>query len=127
MAASTQATATRFGSSASLGKIWTDPSFIRGKAVDAGTLEPIDEVQVTVYAIDLTTVLGTDVTGPTGTFRISGLACRQLCALELSGFATIHETGWVACDNTVVPTWGQACGAKLGRIGRVYLEPIESP
>ncbi len=126
-AASTKATAQRVGSTAALGKIWADPSFIQAKAVDTQTLAPINKVQVTVYANDLTTVLGTDVTGAGGRFKVTGLRCRQLCALYVSGVDTIHETGYVACDKNVVPTWGEACSSALGRIGRVYLEPIESP
>lgn len=70
------------------------------------------------------TVLGTDVTGADGLFKVSGLSCRMLCGLYVSGAATTHETGWVACDHSVVATWGAACSSELGRIGRVHLDPI---
>lgn len=125
-AASTKATADRVAPSA-LGKIWTDPSFIQGTAVDTDTLAPVGQVTVTVFEIDHTTVVGTDVTGPDGKFRINGVPCREFCWLFLYGADAGHQTGWRTCSAHVVSDPAAACGSEIGRIGRVYLDAVPSP
>jgi hypothetical protein len=125
-AASTKASAERVAPAA-LGKIWTDPSFIQGTAVDTDTLAPVAQVTVTVFEIDHTTVIGTDVTGADGKFRINGVPCREFCWLFLYGADAGHQTGWRTCNAHVVPDPAAACGSEIGRVGRVYLDAVESP
>jgi hypothetical protein len=71
-----------------------------------------------------TKIDGADVTNAEGVFRIDGITCEDDCMLRINGSAKDYETGFRACDATVVAKWANACASPLGRIGRVLLDRL---
>lgn len=117
--------AATYGPGASLGKVRANPAFMRGVVVDSSTGAPVAGVRATARAAeDLSAVEGADTTNSNGVFRISGLTCEDDCYLKINGSSEDYETGFRACDAQIVPTWGEACGAPLGRIGKVHLDHL---
>jgi len=61
-------------------------------------------------------------TGPVDDDSISGLDGEDF-GLKVNGGAAGYEVGWFnAGTREVVPTWGEAAGAPLGRAGRILLD-----
>lgn len=112
-----------WGPHSALGRIFADPAFINGVVVDSVTAAPVPGVKVTVRKNDVTWQ-GVDVTDSAGRFTVTGLTCEDDCSLKLGGSAVGYETGYRACDATVLPTWGEACASPLGWIGKVFLDVL---
>jgi hypothetical protein len=94
----------------------TDDGFISGKVLNQATDKPIKGVTVKAFRINTDTLLGSDVTGPAGRYRIDGLSADdEELDIRVNGRAVHYESGWVACNNHVVPTWGDACSHGQGR------------
>ena len=108
-----------------LAKIGATPAYVSGRMVDDGTGNPVPGVVVTMRpATDRSTVEGRDRTGPLGRFRIDGLrGDDDSWGLKANGAPVGYESGWRSCAATIVPTWGAACGAPLGEIGDIRIEP----
>jgi hypothetical protein len=93
-----------------------DDGFIAGKVVKQATKNPIKGVTVKVFRINTDTLLGSDVTGSEGRYRINGLSADdEELDVRVNGRAVHYETGWVACNNRVVQTWADACSHGQGR------------
>ena len=108
-----------------LGNVRAIPAFIRGVVVNSVTKKPVAGVTVTARSQDaIKEVDGTDVTNADGSFRINGLTCEEDCFLKINGSAKGYETGFRACNAQIVPSWPDACGSPLGRIGRVFLDRL---
>ncbi len=119
----TAAGAATYGAHAHLGTIRANPAFIRGILVDSVSHDPVAGVKVTSRSDnDISQVEGSDVTDRNGVFRITGLECEDDCYLKFAG-GSRHETGFRACNATVVATWGAACASPIGRIGKVRIDP----
>ena len=85
---------------------------------------PVGGVDVSMRDIaDHTTISGSDITNRQGVFRITGLSGEDF-GMKVNGSAKGFETGWLACANTVVHGWPEACGAPLGRAGKVRLDKL---
>lgn len=114
--------AVTWGPHASIGTVRALPAFIRGVIVNGATGNPVSGVKVTVRdPAHLYTVIDADITGRAGAFRLNGITCED-CALKVNGLDRGYEVGWRACNAGVVPTWGDACGSPIGRIGKVFLD-----
>ena len=119
----TAAYAVTWGPHSSIGKVWALPAFIRGTIVNAATGNPVSGVKVTVRtSTHLFTVIDSDLTGRAGVFQVDGITCEDNCALKVNGQSVGYEAGWRGCSAQVVPTWGDACGSPIGRIGKVFLD-----
>ena len=107
-----------------LAKIGATPAYVSGRMVRAGTSNPVPGVVVTMRpATDRSTVHGRDRSGPAGRFRIDGLrGDDDSWGLKVNGAPVDYESGWRSCAATIVPTWGEACGAPLGEIGDIKIE-----
>ena len=117
------ANAATYAPGTALGRIWVNPAFMRGVVVNSHTHRPLRGIRVSARShSDHSQPLRRDVTDRNGVFRITGLECEDDCFLRVNGTARGYEVGFRACNATVVPTWGEACGAPLGRIGRVFLD-----
>jgi hypothetical protein len=94
----------------------TDDGFIAGKVVNQASGNPIGGVTVKVFRINTDTLLGSDKTGSEGRYRINGLSADdEELDVRVNGRAVHYETGWVACNNRVVQSWGAACSHGQGR------------
>lgn len=94
----------------------TDDGFIAGKVLNQATKKPVKGVTVKVFRINTETLLGSDVTGPEGRYRIDGLSADdEELDVRVNGRAVHFETGWVACNNHVVHSWGDSCSHGQGR------------
>jgi hypothetical protein len=98
--------------------------FVRGTVINSKTGNPVRGVRVTVRPQGATKIDGADVTNAEGVFRIDGITCEDDCMLRINGSAKDYETGFRACDATVVAKWANACASPLGRIGRVLLDRL---
>lgn len=115
--------AVTWGPGAAMGRIQALPAFIRGVVVDSATGRRVRGVKVTVRTSNhLFTVIDADTTGRAGAFRLAGITCEDDCALKVNGLDRGYEVGWRSCFARVVPTWGEACGSPIGRIGKVFLD-----
>jgi hypothetical protein len=84
--------------------------FFSGKLVNPATGKVVKGVTVKVFRINTDTLLGSDVTGSLGRFRINGLAAAdEELDVRVNGSAVHYETGWVGCNHAVVPSFGAAC------------------
>lgn len=106
-----------------LGRVFAVPSFISGIVVNAASGARLRGIAVNVREVTrLSTVVGSDTTDSNGFFRIP--IWGEDFALRVNGSARGFETGWRACNGTVVGTWGAACQSPIGRIGRVKLDHL---
>ncbi len=112
-----------WGPRSALGRIFADPASISGLVVDSVTLAPVAGVKVTVRKNDVTWQ-GADTTDAAGRFDVTGITCEDDCSLKLGGSTVGYETGYRACDATVVPTWGEACASPLGWVGKILLDAL---
>lgn len=119
----TVAEANTYRPGTSIGAIQTLPAFVRGAVVDSATGDPVPGVTLHMTdVIDRTIVYASDTTNASGAFRIVGLDGEDF-GLRVNGSAVGHEVGWFnGISHEVVPTWGAATGAPLGRAGRVSLD-----
>jgi hypothetical protein len=94
----------------------TTDGFIAGRVLNQANNKPIKGVTVKVFRINTDTLLGSDVTGSEGRYRINGLSADdEELDIRVNGRAVHFESGWVACNNHVVPSWGDACSHSQGR------------
>lgn len=91
------------------------PSTISGIAIDASG-DPVAGVTVGAYRPSKTGVLAEAVTGARGRFRLTGIDFERDGYLRLDGTAQGLESGYLACDYTVVASFEDACAAPLGTI-----------
>jgi len=114
-----------YGPGDHIGSIWANPAYIRGVVVNAATGNPVAGVHVTARSYnDTWTFEGSDDTDSNGVFRVPGISCEDDCYLRVNGSARGFETGYRACNATVVETWGEACASPIGRIGKVRLDRL---
>jgi len=111
---------------ATLGKIWAHPAFMRGVVVNASTGNPVKGVVATARnTADPSSLEGDHyTTNRNGFSEITGITGEDSNNLKLNGSSQGYETGFRGCSAQVVPTWGAACGAPLGRIGKVFLDKL---
>jgi 5-hydroxyisourate hydrolase-like protein (transthyretin family) len=94
----------------------TDDGFIAGKVVNQANGKPIKGVTVKVFRINTDTLLGSDVTGSEGRYRINGLSADdEELDIRVNGRAVEFEAGRVARNNHVVPSRADACSHAQGR------------
>ena len=98
-------------------------SFIRGTVVNSHTHNPVSGVAVTVRDPVSLDVLGSDTTNADGVYKVTGLTSDEY-AIKFNGSARGYETGFLACDHSVVPTYGAACTFGTGREGRALLDRL---
>jgi carboxypeptidase family protein len=98
-------------------------SFIRGTVVNSHTHNPVPGVAVTVRDPVSLDVVGSDTTNADGVYRVTGLTSDEY-AIKFNGSARGYETGFLACDHSVVPTYGDACTFGTGREGRALLDRL---
>ena len=107
-----------------VGRVNAVSSYLRGKVVNAANGNPLRGISVSLRdAVDRATVVGSAVTNSDGFYRIGGLEGEDF-GLRINGTARGFERGWVACNLTVVPTWGAACGVGPGPLGKVKLDRL---
>lgn len=116
--------ADRYSPSDALGRINALPSYVRGTVVNAATGNPVRNLRVSLRdAVDRTDIIGSDYTDRFGRFRIGGIEGEDF-GLRFAGHDRGFETGWLACNGTVVRTWGDACGVGPGGVGRVRIDRL---
>jgi hypothetical protein len=95
---------------------------IQGRVVDPTTHDGVGGVYVTARdVVNHSTVYAHATTGPAGYFTLDGIPTDEV-GVAVNGTAVHYEYGWVACDHTVVPTWGAACSHGLGWLGYVRVD-----
>jgi hypothetical protein len=103
----------------------TDDGFFAGKVIAQVTKKPVKGVTVKVFRINTDTLLGSDVTGSEGRYRIDGLSADdEELDVRVNGRAVHYETGWVACNMKVVPSWGDACSHGQGRQDPILIQHL---
>jgi hypothetical protein len=118
------ALADTYPSTADLGRINALPSYVRGTVVNAANGRPVRNLRVSLRdAVDRTVIIGIDDTDSLGRFRIDGIEGEDF-GLRFAGRERGYETGWLACNGTVVRTWGDACGVGPGGVGRVRIDRL---
>lgn len=114
-----------YGPHASLGRVLVLPAFVRGTVVNAANGNRVNGVTLRmIEGGDGGVVHGSDVSGPKGLFRIGGLTGEDNYGLRVVGEDRGYENGWLACNGTVVATFGEACAAPLGKAGKVRLDRL---
>jgi hypothetical protein len=98
-------------------------TFIRGRVVNAANGNPVAGVLVTVRDVVSLKVVAKDTTDAMGVYRVTGLTDEEY-GIKLNGRRAGFETGWLACNRTVVPTWGEACSHGTGRLGPARLDRL---
>jgi hypothetical protein len=96
-------------------------SFIRGVVVNSHTHNPVSGIAVTVRDPVSLDPIGGDTTNANGVYKIDGLTSDEY-AIKFNGSARGYETGYLACDHSVVPSFGQACTFGTGAEGRARLD-----
>lgn len=116
--------AATFSATEAIGRIWVNPSYVRGRVVNPRNGNPVAGVTVSLrLADDPSTSVGVTTTNAQGRFRIGGILGEDF-NLRLIGEAVGFENGWRACNGTVVRTLGAACASPIGQIGRVRLDRL---
>jgi hypothetical protein len=106
-----------------LGRVLALPSYIQGFVVNAATGARVGGVRVTTRDVIVRdVVLNADTTDSNGVFRVP--IFQEDLGLYFKGAARGYESGWRACNTTVVPRWGLACGSPLGNIGKIKLDRL---
>jgi hypothetical protein len=99
--------------------------FFSGRLVDPATGDPVHGATVKVFRINTDHLLGKDKSGPKGNFRIEGLSADdEELDVRVKGSAVGYESGWVACNHTIVSSWGEACSFGQGRQTRFKVEHL---
>lgn len=103
------------------------PPHVMGRVVDSQTGLPVSDATVNVWnemvGSEWEEFQGTATTNASGRFRVGRLTGEEH-GIEVLG-PEGYESGWLGCDGTVVPTWGDACSHSLGNLGLIPLDPIE--
>lgn len=115
--------------SAGLGSAHAAPErragFFSGKVVNQATGNPVKGVTVKVFEINTDNLIGQDVTGSAGKFRIDGIpAADEELDVRVNGSAVRYETGWVGCSHKVVPSWGAACSFGQGHQTPFFIQHL---
>lgn len=114
-----------YGPGDHIGNICDNPAYIRGLVVNAATGNPVSGVYVTARShTDTWALEGSAYTNSSGVFRVTGITCEDDCYLKVNGCARSYETGYRACNAQIVPSWDDACGSPIGRIGKVFLQHL---
>jgi hypothetical protein len=99
--------------------------FFSGKLIDPATGDPVHGVTVKVFRINTDHLLGRAKSGTNGRFRIDGLpAADEELDVRVNGSAVHYESGWVACNHTIVGSEGEACTFSQGRQTRFKVEHL---
>lgn len=99
--------------------------FFAGKMVNQASGKPVKGVTVKVFRINTDTLLGSDVTGSLGRYRIDGLSADdEELDVRVNGRAVHFETGWVSCTMHVVRSWGDACSHGQGRQDPILIQHL---
>lgn len=97
------------------GSAHRDAGFFSGTLVNPRTDKPVKGATVKVFRINTDHLLGQDVSGSAGRFRIEGLSdADEELDVRVNGSAVHYETGWVGCNHAVVPSWADACSFGQG-------------
>ena len=92
--------------------------FFAATLVDRDTGKPVKGVTVKVYRINSTTLLGSATTGSLGRFRVNGIpASDEELEVHALGRAVGYQTGWFACNHTLVASIDDSCTFGQGRHG----------
>jgi LPXTG-motif cell wall-anchored protein len=95
---------------------------VQGRVVDSVTHAGVGGVVVTARdVVHHGVVFARTTTGPMGYFTLTGVTEEEI-GLAFNGSSVSYEVGWLACNHSVVPTWGQACSTSPGVIGGVRLD-----
>lgn len=98
------------------------PGILMGRVVDSETGNPVAGAVVESWDELLGAVEGTGTTHRGGVFRIAPLVGEEH-GVYVEG-PQGYESGWLGCDLTVVPSFGDACTHSLGNLGRIRLDPM---
>jgi 5-hydroxyisourate hydrolase-like protein (transthyretin family) len=105
-----------------IGRIRALPAFVRGRVVDAASGAPVRGALVSARdVLDRWVIFHTVRTDARGRFHLTRIAEEEI-ALRVQGRRVGYENGFRGCGGGVVPTWGEACSASTGALGRVRLD-----
>jgi hypothetical protein len=86
-----------------------------GRLINPATGNPVKGVTVKIFEINTDNLIGQDVSGGQGRFRIDGIpAADEELDVRVNGSAVHFETGWVGCNHNVVTSWADACSFGQG-------------
>jgi hypothetical protein len=98
-------------------------STMQGRIVDASTGSPVGHVTITARdVVDHSHVYAKTVSGPKGYFTLKVPSDVDEFGVFVNGSAVGYEMGWLACDHSVVSSWGAACSHGAGGLGQVRLD-----
>jgi hypothetical protein len=119
------ANATRYSPGDTIGQILDPAAFMHGYVVNPANGNRLSGVHVTARSsTDLSQVEAAGDTNGRGVFDISPITCEDDCYLKVNGSAIGFETGFLSCTHTVVQTFGEACAAGPGYVGKVKLDKL---
>jgi hypothetical protein len=102
------------------------PPHVMGRVVDSNTGRPVSGATVNVWnelvESGWAELQGTATTNPGGRFRVARVSGEEH-GIEVEGPAG-YESGWLAHDGTVAPTWGEVGSHSVGNLGLILLDPI---
>jgi hypothetical protein len=102
-----------------------DAGYFSGKLVNQANGKVVKGATVKVFRINTDTLLGSDVTGSLGKFRIDGLSADdEELDVRVNGRSVNFEAGWVACNHHVVQSWGEACSYGQGHQTPFFLQHL---
>ncbi|MBN1174575.1 MAG: hypothetical protein JXA67_20570 [Micromonosporaceae bacterium] len=106
----------------SVGQVKVIPAYAAGTVIRTSNGSPVSGARVTVTwpTGDPADMISTGTTSASGTFRLRPIFTEEI-GIYIKGPAGF-ETGWLACDNTVVATWGEACSRSPGQLGTIRLD-----
>ncbi len=91
---------------------------VTGRVVRFANGRPVRNVRVTAYDAGETDLLGADLTDAQGRFGIRVGDQFEEFGIYVQGARVGLQNGWVGCDRTLKPTFGDACtfSATVGKI-----------
>ncbi len=93
---------------------------VTGTVVDSTSGKPVRFVLVLAYQEDYSTLIGVTLTSRDGSFGLE--VPDEEFALRFVSLPRRYESGWLACDKTVVPTTDESCTTGPGDLGTVLLD-----
>jgi hypothetical protein len=100
------------------------PTTVTGRVINAATGVGVGGVIVSARdVLDRSIVYAHAQSGPKGYYTLTNVTQEEF-GLRFNGSSVHYETGWLACDHTVVPTWGAACSHVPGPQGNARLDHL---
>ncbi|MDO9455361.1 hypothetical protein [Nocardioides sp.] len=91
---------------------------VTGRVVRFGNGRPVRNVRVSTFDGNDTDFLAADLTNRDGRFTMTVTSSDDTFGIYVQGGRAGFQNGWLGCDKTLKPTFGDACtfGPQVGKI-----------